>query len=169
MLGTRLGPVRADAAAAVLTCLPAVAPWDLPHIARAERGFVAAELTALLALWLEAPPLVLNRPVPGRLCGRGLDPDDVRWAAARAGLPVLPVPPSRRTLRLTVVGDRVLPAADPAAADLARELAAALGADLLCARLARRPDGGWAVAGTEPWWRAADREVTAAVARRTGQ
>ncbi|NDU72983.1 hypothetical protein GWI34_10105 [Actinomadura sp. DSM 109109] len=161
-LGTRWGTPAAGDVTAVLACLPAVTPADLPHIAGPERSFVAAELTALLALWLQGPPLVVNRPVPGSLCGRGLDPDDVRWAAAEAGLPV--AARSRAETRLTLVGDRILPGtADPAAAELVRALAGALGATALCVRLAREPGLGWCVHGVEPWWQAADAEVTAAL------
>ncbi|MFI6517741.1 hypothetical protein ACIBF1_19445 [Spirillospora sp. NPDC050679] len=161
-LGTRRGPLAAGDVTAVLACLPAVTPGDLPHIAGPERGFVAAELTALLALWLQAPALVVNRPVPGSLCGRGLDGDDARWAAAQAGLPV--TTRSRPEARLTLVGDRILPGrADPAAAELVRALAKALDATVLCARLAREPERGWCVHGVEPWWRAAEHEVTAAL------
>ncbi|MFB4309585.1 hypothetical protein [Actinomadura sp. GTD37] len=161
-LGTRRGTLAARDVTAVLACLPAVTPWDLPHIAGPERSFVAAELTALLALWLQAPGLVVNRPVPGSLCGRGLDPGDVRWAAAAAGLPV--AARARADTRLTLVGDRILPRADPAAAELVRALAKALDATVLCVRLARGPDRGWCVHGVEPWWQAADGEVTAALA-----
>ncbi|GGQ25209.1 hypothetical protein BKA00_002514 [Actinomadura coerulea] len=161
-LGTRWGTLAAGDVTAVLACLPAVTPWDLPHIAGPERSFVAAELTALLALWLQAPALVVNRPVPGSLCGRGLDPGDVRWAAVEAGLPV--AARSRAETRLTLVGDRILPGgADPAAAELVRTLAKALDATVLCVRLAREPDHGWSVHGVEPWWQAADRQVTAAL------
>ncbi|WP_019634420.1 hypothetical protein [Actinomadura atramentaria] len=166
VLATRAGPLRAGAAD-VAACLPAVTPWDLPHIARAERAFVAAELTALLALWLEGARRVVNRPAGGVLCGRGLEADDVRWAARAAGLPVLDRP-ARDAVRLTLVGDRLLPAgtgatADAGAGELVRALAAALGAEVLCARVACG-SGGWAVSAVEPWWRAADRATAEAVA-----
>ncbi|WP_067474257.1 hypothetical protein [Actinomadura hibisca] len=161
-LGTRRGPLAAGDVTAVLACLPAVTPRDLPHIAGPERGFVAAELTALLALWLQAPALVVNRPVPGALCGRGLDGDDARCAAMQAGLPV--AAPTRTGARLTLVGDRILPAtADPTAAELVRTLAKTLDATVLCARLAREPERGWCVQGVEPWWQAADHEATTAL------
>jgi hypothetical protein len=127
----------------VLNRLSGVTPHDLPHIARVDRAYVAAEMTAFLSAWLHALPCpVLNRPGPSCLMGPSYRPAWWLRAAAAAGLPVRPMRhciklraeepalPAPRT-SVTVVGQKAHGDADPALLEAACRLAAATGVGLL--------------------------------------
>jgi hypothetical protein len=77
--------VRPDELTGVVTALDAVLPGDLPHVAAADRGFVAAEMTAFLRDWLAtlACP-VIDRPTALALSGRAAQ--RAAWTAAAATL-----------------------------------------------------------------------------------
>lgn len=92
---------------AVLTRVPAVTARDVPWILRADRAYVAQEMTAFLLAWLselECP--VVNRPSPTGLWGPHLAPE--RWVrlAVDAGLRV--APPHRGGVTVTVAGERCI-------------------------------------------------------------
>jgi hypothetical protein len=105
---------------AVVTRLPWMSEFELPHIIAADRPYVAAEMGAFLVAWLsELACPVANRPSPKCLCGPFWRHE--RWVAeaARVGLAVetahrsvtgqgsqyLPATCVRRA-SVTVVGER---------------------------------------------------------------
>jgi len=129
---------------AVLVRLPCVTPGDLPHIAAADREYVAEEMTAFLLSWLsELPCRVVNRPTPTCLAGPALR--DEQWVrlASELGIPCRPAlrrvpaggapPPAVRSpASVTVIGAHAVPGgSDPELGRRACALAAAAGADLL--------------------------------------
>lgn len=131
----------------VLVRLPAITADYLPHIAAADRGYVAAELTAFLTAWLSGAPFpVLNRPTPTCLMGPNWRREQWLHAAWRAGMRVVetaysvkpsssPEVPGETAFAdgatVNVVGDRCLGRADEKLAAQARRLAAEAGAELL--------------------------------------
>ncbi len=169
--GRRLDPATLDG---VVTRLDVVRAADLPHVASADREYVAAEMTAFLLAWLSALACpVIDRPSPGCLCGPAWSP--ARWltAAAAIGQPVAPLrlravpgaaarqPPADGPL-VTVAGRRCLGAPHPALGERARALASAAGTALLGVRF----DGGSAsarIAAAGPWLAALDDEAADAL------
>jgi hypothetical protein len=130
----------------VLVRLPCVYEQDLPHIVPADRGYVAAEMTAFLASWLSTLPCpVLNRPTPTCLAGPFWRPEQWAFAAARLGIPISPVSclvapgaasPNTRApdvpkRTVTVVGDHCVGDEDELLRRQARSLASAAGVALL--------------------------------------
>ena len=132
----------------VLTRLPEIAERDVRHVARADRPYVAAEMTAFLIGWLSSLSCpVVNRPTPQCLSGPVWSPE--RWAmtALEAGLSARPV--HRRVLlsrptpegatdampevtcAMTVVGDQCFGSRDAALDSGALRLARAAGVDVL--------------------------------------
>lgn len=130
----------------VLVRLPSITADYLPHIAAADRGYVAAELTAFLTAWLSGAPFpVMNRPTPTCLMGPNWRREQWLHAACRAGMRVgetaYAVKPSSSQMpdataftdgvTLNVVGGRCFGQADENLAAQARRLAAEAGAELL--------------------------------------
>jgi hypothetical protein len=145
----------------VLTRLPEIAERDVRHVARADRPYVAAEMTAFLIGWLSnlACP-VINRPTPQCLWGPVWSPE--RWAmtAVDSGLRARPVhrhvvfpPPVRadsmleETLAMTVIGDRCFGSFDAALHLGARRLARAADVDVLTLQF----DPSGALVSAYPW------------------
>lgn len=133
----------------VLTRRPAVLPQELTTIAHADRGYVAAEITAFLTVWLSTLTCpVLNRPRDGCLSGPNWTVEQWLRTAASLGIAVRPcrrVVPEVATSpaqegacdmldRVVVVGPNVFGEVCDARADEARRLARAAGVHLLEAR-----------------------------------
>lgn len=144
--------VSSAALAAVLVRLPWVTVDDLPRIAADDRGYVAAEMTAVLLAWLSGLRCpVVNRPSTTCLAGPLWRPE--RWArlAAAVGLPAAPVrrratcdgarwgpqAPADGAL-VTVTAERCLGTDDPALEAILRRLAQHAGAAVLSVRLSAR-------------------------------
>lgn len=137
----------------VLVRLPRVTEGDLPHIAPADRTYVAAEMTAMLAAWLSQLSCpVLNRPTPVCLLGPAWTPEHWTFTAARLGIPVQPVrrhcaldadaaliSPNLHSVTVTVVAHRCFGASDQTMADHARVLAQAANVDLLSVEFSQPP------------------------------
>ena len=148
----------------VLTRLPWVSESELPHIAPADRNYVATEMSAFLIAWLSSLDCrVLNRPSPQCLAGPNWRPEQWVDAATRLGLPVRPLrrgsrdpapPPNGHqdghSITVTRIGQHCFGAEEPAQADWARRLADAAGVELLAARFDRSQDG-LRFAGADPW------------------
>ncbi len=137
-------PVPVREIRGVLTRSPGVAASELEHIVPSDRAYVAAEMTAFLVFWLYGLSCrVLNRPSAQSLKGPGWQPEQWVSAAARLGIPVLPIhkhigrapdapePLEPRTMTATVVGERVFGPVDEELAHHARILARAANVDLL--------------------------------------
>ena len=148
----------------VLTRLPAIAERDVRHVARADRPYVAAEMTAFLIGWLSNLSCpVVNRPTPQCLSGPVWSPE--RWAvtAVDLGLRARPVrrhvvfPPPlpadatdsvpRMTRAMTVVGDRCFGSVDAALDSGALQLARAAGVEVLSLQF----DPSGALVSAYPW------------------
>lgn len=148
----------------VLTRLSGITANELPHIAAADRGYVAAEMTAFLMAWLHGLPCpVLNRPGPGCLMGPSHQPAWWLHAAANAGLSVRPIrhpiklqaeapAPANAATRasVTVVGQKAHGAVDPALLEAASKLAAATGVGLLQVHFSHEAAGA-EVLGADLW------------------
>lgn len=164
-LVTSTGPVSMEDVTGVLSCLTAVTPVDLPHVAPPERSYVAAEMTAFLGAWLHALPCpVLDPPTINCLAGVGLQRAEWLAAAHRVGIPTaarLPASLSTPTTRVGVAGERLV-TQDAAAADSARRLADELGVVLLAPVFATG-EGEPVLLDVAPWWRAPEVGVAAAV------
>jgi hypothetical protein len=129
----------------VLTRLPCMFPWELVHIRREDREYVAAEMGAFLTAWLSSLSCpILNRPAAACLSGPNWRPEEWVRAASSVSIPVRTT--ERRVLRastpdsgvsetgsvgVTVVGQRWFGQIDPRLAAQARNLAAVAGVDLL--------------------------------------
>jgi hypothetical protein len=174
-------PLAAVSISTVVTRCPSVPPHELGHIVPADRGYVAAEMTALLLAWLarlRCP--VINRPSAGSLCGPRWHPE--RWTALAASLelpvtrltrravPGLPPhtpgptpPPGFEHRSVTVVGSRAIdttPAPEPSAPDVSNAaLALARGAGVALLRV------HFAVRHAEHRFLSADLDVDLAEAR----
>lgn len=159
--------VRARDIRGICVLLPAVTESDLPHIAPADRGYVAAEMTAFLCAWLTGLPCpTVNTPSPVGLCGPNWRTE--RWicTAARLGLPVRaaaraagqPAPALGDAARTVVVaGDEVFAGTDPgscghrdAPAGWASRLAGAAGARLLNVHIGADARGSF-ILGADVW------------------
>jgi hypothetical protein len=167
--------VAAEEITGVLTRRPYVVERELGHVVPADRAYVASEMTAFLLSWLsslECP--VLNRPTPSGLSGPNWWPEQWTYAAARFGLPVLPVrrraglagdapaaaePPP---LTVTVVGERCIGPADPALAAQARRFASAVGVDLLAVHFSG-PEPRAEFLGANLWPDVSEPEIAAAI------
>jgi hypothetical protein len=78
--------VHASEIRGVLTRLPSVTPYELPHIVAEDREYVAAEMTAFLTAWLSSASFpVVNRPTPVCLMGPNWRAEQWTHAALRAG------------------------------------------------------------------------------------
>jgi hypothetical protein len=167
--------VSARRVAGVLTRLAAVDERELTHIAPADRGYVAHEMTAFLASWLSGLSCpVLNRPSPACLAGPPWRRE--RWIheAARLHIAVRPVrravtpgaiePPAAAGAggTVTIVGERCFGPVDPTLARAARRLARAAGVDLAAVHFtsARR---GARLLGADVWPDVASPEIGEAV------
>ena len=131
----------------VITRLPAIPAEDLDLIVGNDREFVAAEMTAFLAAWLnslECP--VVNRPTPTCLMGPNWRPEEWLAAAAALGIPVrpaarhvrlshryTPMKPSTQLKTITVIGERCVGATDEAQQISARRLATRAGVEFRAA------------------------------------
>ena len=125
--------------------LPAVTPAELSHVAREDRDYVAAEMTAFLTAWLAAAPFpVLNRPSAVSLLGPSWSPERWTAAAVRCGIACRtqlrraapgeePVPPGAGAdpATVTVAGGRWFGDVSPPVGESAARLAAYAGAELL--------------------------------------
>jgi hypothetical protein len=129
----------------VLTRLVCVWEQELVHIVAEDRSYVAAEMSAFLMSWLSALDCpVLNRPVPGCLCGPCWRPEQWASAARQAGMRVRPVQRHVRSgqdsslqtaplgpTAVTVVGHSVFGEADASLRTQARHLADIARVDLV--------------------------------------
>jgi hypothetical protein len=134
----------------VLSLLPVVTSFELPHIAADDRDYVAAEMHALLYFWLhELACPVLNRPRDGILSGLAWSAARWRWHAQRAGLPVhADGRRAERVQSINLVGDRLLgDVVSPSLARGVRNLARGAEVQLMHVVLA---NGCFAAAQTRP-------------------
>jgi len=152
-------PVQTERLTGVLVRLPFVLKEELSSLAAEDREYAASEMTAFLLSWLTrlACP-VLNRPTPMCLAGPAWRPEKWVQAAASLGIPVRVVcrktgaaadsagnhagTTNSPTVRVTLIGTRVIGECTPAVARSARAIAKMAGADLLeLAFSGRRFDG----------------------------
>jgi hypothetical protein len=131
----------------VITRLPAIPAEDLDLIVDDDRDYVAAEMTAFLAAWLDSLECpVLNRPSPTCLMGPNWRPEEWLAAAAALGISVrpgmrrvrlsqryTPANPSTQLTTVTVIGERCVGAADKAQEVSARRLATRAGVEFMAA------------------------------------
>jgi hypothetical protein len=156
-LVTRTGlSLRGDELRGVLNRLTGVPPDSVDGLAAADRDYVAEEQAAAVASWLAGLPCpVLNRPLPGMLCGRWYRPARWRRLAAAVGLPAADwqlstlepwLEPVAARWTTTVIGDEVI--ASPAAAleGACRELVGRAGLGL----------AGLSFGATDDGWRLLD-------------
>jgi hypothetical protein len=139
--------ISVDEIQGVLTRLPWVTGQELVSIDPADRGYVAAEMSAFLVFWLsELDCRVLNRPTPGTLNGPCWHREQWMMAARRAGMrvaaerrrlgsdstAVLPKPAAASTV--TVVGARCLGQVENSLLEQSRRLAEAAAVEFLGVR-----------------------------------
>ena len=148
VLGGRVTP--ASEISGVLTRLWHVPPEELRHIASADRGYVAAEMTAFLIAFLtDLRCVVLNRPAASALSGPGWRREQWVRAAMQAGIPAASVHKSAGQggsstvlppvgAEVTVVGELVFGTTDANLMTWSRQLAAIAGVELLGVQFARR-------------------------------
>ena len=160
---TSEGPLPMRRVAGVLVRRPWVSPGELGHIAREDRPYVAAEMTAFLLAWLAAAACpVINRPTPMSLCGPGWR--RMQWMCQSFRLGVAPDPewqlqygsrPDEDALdnpdvaHLTVLGEQVFGNADANLARHALRLAKSAGTELLGV-VYRCFDGDWRCCAADP-------------------
>lgn len=172
--------LSAEDIAAVLTRIPCVTAHDLPHIAPADRTYVAAEMTAFLLAWLtELKCPLINRPTPRCLSGPDWPPEKWVQTAARIGIPT---DTTRRQIRLsnkpvevtcpehkgataTIVGRRCIGTVDHELGQAALALMEAAGTELLVVRFSG-PQSGARFMEANHWADLADRETGEAVFQR---
>ncbi|MEJ8810763.1 hypothetical protein WKW77_06765 [Variovorax ureilyticus] len=149
----------------VVTRISAVAPAQLPHVAEADRAYVASEMTAFLGAWLSALACpVVNRPCVPSLSGpawcreqwtkRALDLDvpavpvrrELRAGASRPA----PHPVPQGCIRFDVIGPTILGHGHPRLRSHARRLADSAGVALLGV-LFDADDREARFAGADPW------------------
>lgn len=147
VIGGAIVPCRAITA--VVTRIACVRPGDLPHIAEADREYVAAEYTAFLTAWLDGLRCpVVNRPSAASLLGPVLSQERWLLRAARAGLALSTaryrVPDPERPFAdaaATVVGERWFGRIAPELGRQAVRLARQAGVELMTALFSsERPD-----------------------------
>jgi hypothetical protein len=169
------GPIPNTAISAVVTRCSSVPPDELSHIVPADRGYVAAEMTATLLAWLARLRCPVINPASATSL-RGLRWHPERWTmlATSLGLRALPLvrravpglvpshptmvaPPGFEQHSVTVVGPRVIDPAshsrepEPELADDTRAIARAARLTLLRVH--------WAVRDAEHWFLGADVDV----------
>lgn len=161
----------------VLTRLPHVSEPELRRIAREDRAYAAAEMSAFLRSWLAGLRCpVLNRPTSTCLSAPDWRREQTAYVAAQLGIPVQPVTwrlepgsgvveeqPSPPDVTVTLVGARCLGrAADDALADQARRLAWATGVDLLAVRF-NETEAGFELHSADPWADVSSPEIADAI------
>ena len=139
-----------DEITGVLTRLPWIFEEELFELAREDRAYAAAEMSAFLLSWLSCLTCpVLNRPTPA--CLSGVLWRQARWlrVAADLDIPCIPLTLSsrhpsqdtpRETVTVTVVGDRCFGADERTLRKRARRLADAAGLDLLAVHFQQTED-----------------------------
>jgi hypothetical protein len=161
----------------VLTRLPYVTGSELVRIAREDRAYVAAEMTAFLHFWLSGLPCpVLNRPTPVCLTGPGWRREQWVYVAARLGIPVEPVAwhldrdagvPEEESAAadttVTVVGSRCLGGADRTLVSQTRRLAGAAGVELLAVNFKETEAGSRFHSASSAWADISSPEVADAI------
>ncbi len=167
--------------AGVITRLGCVTTADVAQIDVADRAYVAAEMQAFLAAWLQALPCpVLNRPSTTCLAGNWWSPH--RWVrtAERAGIRVsaveqrvewradrMPEQPRSRNASLasvTIVGSREIGEASPRLRQQARRLAREARLDFVTIRFSS-PTADAAFLGATLWPDLADEAIAEGVLR----
>jgi hypothetical protein len=170
-------PLPACEIAGVHTRLPCVTARDLPHIAVADRAYVAEEMTAFLLAWfteLERP--ALNPPMPQCLAGPYWPQE--KWVHTAAQLGIATAPSHRRICfsqdsasvadsggdgaAVTVVGGKEIGNVDRALHAAARALADAAKAGLLVVRFSNRKPGARFL-GASHWADLGEPEIAEAV------
>ncbi len=140
-----LKPVPQNEIKGVLTLLPCIFEEELGDIVPEDRGYVAAEMTAFLLVWLSRLKCpVLNRPTPTCLSGPYWRREKWVFVAAQAGIPAEPVRRHSAAsgcaaegeslpvgATVTVIGNRVVGAGEPALQQQALRLARLAGVQLL--------------------------------------
>lgn len=149
----------------VVIAMPAIGGLDLPDVVRADRDFVASEMTAFLRTWLTTlGAAVAVTPTPTSLAGPMGDFSFWRHAAAGAGLPICGRPVGFgshvSTVVVPVVRGVALGRFPPAAEAYALALADAAGATVCTPRLSLTTAGA-RLAGVPFWWDAAPRQTLA--------
>lgn len=150
--------VAVDEIAAVVTTIDGISSYELPHIVREDREYVAAEMHAFLVAWLTTIPCpLLNRPTPRSLAGCGWHREQWILAATELGIPAVPMhepsdAPEEREAgsTVTLVGDVVLGAPDVRVAGWIRGLAARAGTATLAARFTTGDPPRFVAAGCLP-------------------
>ena len=140
------GAIPASALRGVITRLAAIAPAQLPHVAEADRDYVASEMSAFLGAWLSALACpVMNRPFVPSLSGPVWRTEQWTRLALGLDIPVAPVrltlrpgapmpaapPPGKACVRLDVVGRAIIGHGHPQLRAHARRLADGAGMALL--------------------------------------
>lgn len=169
--------IPASALRGVITRLAAIAPAQLPHVAEADRDYVASEMSAFLGAWLSALACpVLNRPFVPSLSGPVWRTEQWARLALDLDIPVAPVrltlrpgapmpappPPGDACVRLDVVGRAVLGHGHPRLRAHARRLADGAGMALLGVRFDAQDDNARFV-GADRWPDLSDRSIGDAV------
>lgn len=148
----------------VLTRVPAVSEWELPHIRPEDRSYIAAEMTAFLLAWISRLGCpVLNPPAFGSLSGPLWRPEQWTHAATQVGMSVRPVrrhatlataavsdPSNDNATSVTILGDRQFESTDTELAIQARRLADVAHVDLLTCRFSG-PEAGSGFIGVDLW------------------
>lgn len=149
----------------VVTRLPAIGRWHLPHVADTDRDYVASEMNAFLVAWLSALPCpVLNRPVLPSLSGPGWCWDQWVRLAIASGVPVapsrravrpgqpasMPAPIPHGSVRIDIIGATVVGHGHASLAAHARRLAEGAGVALLGVQF-DGDHGDAQVVGVDPW------------------
>jgi hypothetical protein len=170
-------PLRACDIAGVQTRLPCVTARDLPHIALADRAYVAEEMTAFLLAWLtELERPALNPPTPQCLTGPYWPQEKWVHTAAQLGIATAPshrrirlpqdsasvADPDRDGAAVTIVGRREIGNVDRALSAAARRLADAARAALLVVRFSSREPGARFL-GASHWADLGEPEIAEAV------
>lgn len=157
--------VRAAEITGVITRLPYVGEGELPHIAAADRSYVAAEMQAFLFAFLSALRCpVVNRPTPACLAGPNWRL--AQWLkAAREGGSAAYMPDNHEVVSRTsisVVGDQCFGDGDTQQHQTARNVARAAGSQLLRVWFAG-PDRTAPVIGADLWPDLGDPQIADAV------
>ncbi|GHO68395.1 hypothetical protein KSC_072870 [Ktedonobacter sp. SOSP1-52] len=146
--------VAGEEISGVLMRLASISARELPELAEQDRAYAADEMTAFLRSWLtELSCPLLNRPTAVSLAGPAWRHE--RWlaAAARIGIPVVPLykqavalgtrtsepatdlepgaQPAEGTAQITVIGEQCLSDGDPSLQSQARLLARVAGVELV--------------------------------------
>jgi len=168
-------PVQTEKLTGVLVRLPFVLKEELSNLAAEDREYAASEMTAFLLSWLMglACP-VLNRPTPMCLAGPAWRPEKWVQAAASLGVPVRGLcrktgadaasignhtgATDSPTVRVTIIGSRVIGDCPVAVARCALAIAKGAGADLLELEFSGRR-----FAGANIWPSLENDEVSSAV------